>query len=335
MEIRTICDELKLRRLTLLALAITLVACSSDDDTTVLGNWVERSVFDGTPRSNAVAITVNNIGYMGTGYDGDDYLADFWAYDIDGDFWFQLADFEGSARSAAVTFEVDNTIYIGTGFDGDNELGDFFGYDIASNTWAAIADFRGTSRRGAVAFNSTTSGYVGTGFDGDNDKKDFWKYSPNTDSWDELVGFGGNKRRDATTFTINDKLYLGTGVSNGILQTDLWVFDLNTERWSPLLDLDDDDDYGIIRSNAVGFTIGGKGYVACGSSEAGVTNSVWEYDPSTDIWEEKTGYEGFTREGAIAIYNETQAFVSLGRSGSLYLDDNREFFPNEEEDEDD
>ena len=326
-----------LLRSSLLMVFITLASCSSDDTTDLFGNWIERSVFDGTARSNASATTVGNIGYIGTGYDGDDYLKDFWAYDMDGNFWFQLADFQGAARSSAVAFTIDDKVYMGTGYDGDNELADFYAYDITANTWSEIAPFEGTPRRGAVAFNSSTAGYLGTGFDGDNDKKDFWKYDPATDAWDELVGFGGSKRRDAATFTINDQVYLGTGISNGILEADFWVFDLNTESWNSLLDLDDDDDYNIIRSNAVGFTIGDKGYFACGTSLAGVTDTVWEYNPSTDLWEEKTAFEGFTREGAVAFSNPSQirALVALGRSGSLYLDDNREFFPNEEEDEDD
>ncbi|MBQ4819428.1 kelch repeat-containing protein [Aquimarina sp. MMG016] len=321
---------------------IMITSCSSDDDEDdKLGNWVNRSVFDGTPRSSAVSFTIDNLGYMGTGFDGDDYLSDFWVYDIEGNFWRQLADFASisvdqtqSPRSSAVAFTIANEGYIGLGFDGDNELGDFYKYDPALNEWAPITSFEGTARRGAVAFSSDTSGYVGTGFDGDNDKKDFWKYDPIADDWIELVGFGGSKRRDATSFTIEDKVYMGTGVSNGINQDDFWVFDINTEVWSPLTDLDTDD-YDVRRSNATGFSIGNRGYIACGDTGVGIANSVWEYNPDTDFWEEKTSFEGFTRRDAISFYNDSRAFVALGRSGTLYLDDNWEFFPFEIENEDD
>ena len=77
------------------------ISCSSDDEDE-WGNWVDRSVLDGIPRGNAASFTVGNKGYLGTGYDGDDYLNDFWAYDMDGNFWRQLADLPGVERSAAV-----------------------------------------------------------------------------------------------------------------------------------------------------------------------------------------------------------------------------------------
>ncbi|BFP41228.1 kelch repeat-containing protein [Flavobacteriaceae bacterium GF1] len=317
-------------------LFIGMVSCSNDDDDDEnIGNWVDRSIFDGTPRSGAFAFTLGNFGYMGTGFDGDDRLSDVWVFDMEGNFWAQLADFPGTPRSSAIAFALNGNGYVGLGYDGDDELGDFYSYNIANNTWASIGDFAGTPRRGAIAFNSTTNGYVGTGFDGDNDKKDFWRFNPADNSWEELVGFGGNKRREATTFSIGNRVYMGTGVSNGQFQTDFWVFDLDTEQWSALLDLDDDEDNFIIRNNAVGFSIGDRGYFATGDNGFGASTSVWEYNPATDLWEEKTEYEGITRQGAIAFYNGTRAFLALGRSGNLYLDDNREFFPNEEEDEDD
>ncbi|GAB5475092.1 MAG: kelch repeat-containing protein [Maribacter sp.] len=315
--------------------ALGVASCSNDDDDgDLFGNWVDRSIFDGTPRSGAFAFTIGNKGFMGTGFDGDDRLTDVWSYDMDGNFWSQLAPFPGSPRSSTAAFTVNGNGYVGLGYDGDIELRDFYRYNVGANTWDSIPPFAGSPRRGTVAFNSESAGYVGTGFDGDNDKKDFWKFDPSNNTWSELVGFGGNKRRDAATFTIGDKVYLGTGTSNGQDQDDFWVFDLGSETWTALLDLDDDDDYQIRRNNAVGFSIGDKGYFATGS-RGGTTVTIWEYNPSTDLWEEKTLYEGASREGAIAFYNGTRAFLGLGRTGSLYLDDIREFFPNQEEDEDD
>lgn len=311
-----------------------LSACSNDDEDDELGNWIDRSVFDGSPRSSVSGFTIGNTGYMGVGYDGDDYLSSFWSYDIDGDYWSQKADFPGSARNAAVGFQVDGTGYIGSGYDGLDELDDFYAYNPSANTWSQIASLPTTPRRSAVAFGINGYGYFGTGFDGDNDRKDFWKYNPSTDTWEELVGFGGDKRRDAVTFTIGDQVYLGTGVSNGIYLDDFWVFDATTETWSKKLDLDEEDDYSIVRSNAVAFTLNGYGYIACGAA-SGALNSVWEYDSGTDTWELKTSFEGTTRQDAIAFSNGSRAFVGLGRSGTLYLDDLDEFFPFAEYDDED
>lgn len=314
---------------------ISFYSCSSDDDDDELGNWVDRSVFDGTPRSSVAGFVIDNIGYMGTGYDGDDYLNSFWAYNIDGDYWSQKADFPGVERNAAVGFQIDGKGYIGSGYDGVDELGDFYSYDPSTNSWTQIASLPdGITRRSAVAFAANGYGYFGTGYDGENDMKDFWKYDPSTDTWTELEGFGGNKRRSATTFTIDGIVYFGTGVSNGIYLEDFWAFDPSTETWTKKLDLDEEDDYNVERSNAVGFELNGYGYIACGEQN-GATNTVWEYDPSSDTWEEKTSYEGSTRQDAIAFSNSSRAFIGMGRTGTLYLDDLDEFFPFEEYDDED
>lgn len=316
-------------------LSILAIGCSNDDDDDIdRGNWKERSVFDGIPRSNAISFTINNKGYMGTGYDGDDYLNDFWMYDIDGDFWSQKADFPGTPRSAASGFALNDKGYLGVGYDGDNELNDFWEYDTNSNSWMQKSNFGGGIRRGAVGFGINNTGYIGTGYDGDNDKKDFWKYDPINDQWEELIGFGGNKRKDAITFTIDGKVYLGTGISNGLYKDDFWVFDPQTEIWTRKNDLTEEDDYTIIRSNAVAFSINELGYIATGST-AGSLNTIWEYSPSIDEWEEISNLEAIPREDAISFSNGTKGFVLLGRTGSLYLDDNYELFPQEELDEDD
>ncbi len=318
----------------LACLSMVFTSCSSDDDNGDRGNWKERSVFDGIPRSNAVSFTIDNKGYMGTGYDGDDYLTDFWEYNIDGDFWSQKASFPGTARSSASSFILNNKGYIGTGYDGDNELNDFWEYDLNSNSWIQKADFGGGVRRGAVGFGINNSGYVGTGYDGDNEKKDFWKYNSTTDEWEELVGFGGDKRIDATTFIINEKVYLGTGISNGLYKDDFWEFDPQSEVWTKKRDLDYEDDYRVVRSNAVGFSINGLGYITAGYNN-GALGSVWEYSPDLDTWEEISGLEATTRQDPVSFSNGQRGFVLLGRTGSLYLDDNFELFPQEEFDEDD
>ncbi|MDE3741143.1 Kelch repeat-containing protein [Maribacter polysaccharolyticus] len=315
-------------------------SCSSDDDDDDLGNWTKRSSFNEEPRSNAVAFSVGNNGYMGTGYDGDDYLGDFWKYDFDIDAWQQLADYPGMVRSSAVSFTIGNEGFVGAGYNGDinEELSDFYKYDTGSNTWIPIADYGGGPRRGAVGFSSNSHGYVGTGYDGDGDKKDFWKYDPATDTWTELLGFGGDKRREAATFKIDDKVYLCTGVNNGVYVKDFWVFDVNTEQWSSFKNLDhddyDDDYLDIMRASAVGFSMAGRGYIACGE-RPGAMKTIWEYRPENNSWEQKLSFERNARQDAISFGNGERAFVSLGRNGTLYLDDTMEFFPFEWEDEDD
>ncbi|MBZ9631594.1 galactose oxidase [Salegentibacter sp. LM13S] len=315
-------------------LGLILTGCSDDDDDFERGNWVSRSVFDGVPRSNAIGFTIDQKGYMGTGYDGDDYMDDFWEYNIEGNYWVQKADFPGTPRTAAVGFATAGKGYLGVGYDGIDELDDFWEYDPATNTWNQKADFMGGSRREAIGFGAEGRGYVGTGYDGKNDRKDFYKYDPGTDKWSEVVGFGGDKRRGATSFSIDGLVYLGTGESNGIYQTDFWVFDPSTEVFSPLNDLDEEDDYYVTRSYAVGFEMEGLGYIATGYS-GGALSTIWEYDPLDDTWEEITQLEGTARQDATYFSTGDRAYISMGRSGSLYLDDIYELYPQQEYDDED
>ncbi|WP_372744163.1 Kelch repeat-containing protein [Lutibacter sp.] len=324
-----ISKKMYLKCLTIL-IAVISISCSDDD--TEYGNWVESSSFDGDARGNAVSFVIGDKGYLLTGYDGDDYLNDLWAYDKDGDYWVQLKDFPGVARSGAVGFELNGKGYIGTGYDGSNRLKDFWCYDPATNEWTQKADFLGTARYGAVGFSIGGKGYIGTGYDG-SELKDFYVYDDATDSWSISVGFGGNKRKDALTFTLDNKVYLGFGLRNGAYENDFYYFDGST--WTRLTDLDDDDaDYSVLLSSGVAFTLDGLGYVATGES-SGISTNTWVYDPILDEWDEEPNFEGSARQDANAFTFTDKAFVLMGRSGSYYFDDNWEYRPLEESDDED
>ncbi|MEN9908998.1 MAG: hypothetical protein RLZZ540_2147 [Bacteroidota bacterium] len=324
--------------ITMLLMGLVFVGCSNDDEEELLGNWIKKSSFDGPARSSATSFVIGSYAYVATGYTGDEYLKDLWAYNSDGDYWEQKADFTGVARSSASGFELDRKGYIGLGYDGTNKLKDFYQYNPDSNSWSQKADFTGTARYSAVGFQVGGKAYFGTGYDG-NYLKDFYQYDANSNSWSQVNGFSGNKRRNATVFIIDDKAYLGTGVNNGAYQVDFWMFDPSTDTWTKKRDIDQDDnddetyndDYAITRSNASAFSINGLGYVACGES----SKTIWEYNPATDVWKEKTALEGSGRTDAIGFSINQRGFVLLGRSGSSYYDDAWEFKPLEEQNDDD
>ncbi|MEL7005628.1 MAG: galactose oxidase, partial [Bacteroidota bacterium] len=77
----------------LLLVAAGLVACGGDDSDDVVedGNWIRRSSFEGVGRSGGISFVIGDRAYVGLGYDGDDYLTDFWSYNATDDFW-QRAD---------------------------------------------------------------------------------------------------------------------------------------------------------------------------------------------------------------------------------------------------
>ncbi len=318
-------------------LFLSTAGCKKDDesesDTELIGNWKERSDFEGSARSDAVAFTIGNKAYIGTGYDGSDRLTDFWEFDPQLNTWTRKADFPGTPRTGAVGFGTDTKGYIGTGYDGANRLSDFWEYDPVTNRWDSIAYFGGTARYGAVAFAVDNKGYVCSGYDG-NYLKDLWQYDPSTNQWTQKLSLSGGKRRDAVAFAIAGKGYVCTGINNGSYESDLWEYDPVAETWNRkrsianVSDEEYDDEYSsIIGTNRIAFTLSGKGYVATGGQGTAGTD-VWEYDPAADLWQQKTSLEAAGRIDAVAFAIGNLGYAATGRNGSYYFDDLWGFEPN-------
>jgi N-acetylneuraminic acid mutarotase len=305
------------------------------------GNWVTESQLNGPARSEAVSFVIGNFAYLGTGWDGlNTRYNDFWRYDPSNNIWSQVSSMPtGTERSSAVGMSVNGNGYVGTGYTTSGfYLSDFYEFDPVANAWTRKADFLGGGRYEAVAFGLGDFGYAGTGFDGSNALKDFYKYDPSLDQWTD-VGFSGNKRYGAVTFLYNNKAYLVTGVNSGTMQTDFWVFNpaSDTLKWSELNHISNyssdafDDSYTtIVRWNGAAFVIGDFAYISTGENGIYYTYT-WEYDFATDLWTEKTPFEGPPTTGAVGFNVAGLGYVATGRSSpgqagaSDYL---RQFQPN-------
>ena len=329
---------------TLLLMAVAIFAFSgcSDDDEELVGNWKKVSDFEGKARSGAVAFNIGEVAYVGTGFAGNkERLNDLWRFNASDDSWTQRASFEGTPRNYAVGFGANGAGYIGLGYGGDDleYLKDFWKYEPASNTWTQVSDFGGGARRSACAFTLNGKGYVGTGYD-DNALKDFWKYDPSTDRWEQVASIGGSKRFGAAVFIVNNLAYVVGGMNNNQDVYDFWAYDASSDTWTQkrkianVSDESYDDDYLIARTYGVAFVIDGKAYFTCGQSANGsIRTDTWEYDPVTDLWDEKTSFEASPRSQALAINVNGRGMVLTGGSSSTQFDDMHEFFPWEEVDE--
>ena len=329
-----------------LAVVTSLISCKDKDDpVTLIGNWHELPDFGGDARYEAVAFTIGEIGYVGTGYNGDDRLNDFWAYDAGTNNWTAIAtDTAFKPRTGAVAFSAAGKGYVGSGRDDRNELKDFWKYDPDLNKWTRVADMP-VERFGAVAFSINDIGYVGTGFNG-SALLDFYAYNPGVNLWTAIANYP-SKVRDAVAFVLDNKGYKGyvcTGQKNGVLINDFYMYDPETDQWEAKRKIDNvssesyDDAYEnlIIRQNAVAFTIGGKAYVTTGDNNSVLKQDVWEYDPASDLWVTRSLFEGGQRNNAVAFSTASgRGFVTTGANGSATYDDLYEFKPLEDFNEDD
>lgn len=355
----------------LICIAVVFVACGSDSEEELVGNWVVRSEFDGGPRGYTANFVIGNKGYVCCGWNGNKARrAELYEYDPTTSqgmgSWRRLTDFPGTARSQAVGFSVAGKGYVGTGWDGDTKvMRDFYEYNPANNSWRRVATLPdgqdgARERYGAIAFSlwegDKEYGYIGTGYTGGDEKltlKDFWRFDPaagDSGRWEQVQGFGGSKREGAVAFVINNKAYICTGKNSSMTVPDIWEFDPNLTNpdgfawhkkrnmYDSNPDEDFDDDYAdLMRSYAVSFVmpVGGvtRGHIAIGSGKS----TVWEYDADTDLWEKRTTFVNNstprTRDGAVAFsFPELgRAFVGMGMSNTVPYDDMREFYPLEED----
>lgn len=115
--------------------------------------------------------------------------------------------------------------------------------------------------------------------------------------------------------------------------------------WMALLSLtfiscsdDDDDDLigkwyrvsdfdGLARSDASSFTIGTKGYLACGYEGKKCLSDCWEYDMERDTWTQKADFPGTARHTAVAFTVGDKGYLGTGYDGENYLRDFWEFDP--------
>ncbi|HPH45720.1 MAG TPA: kelch repeat-containing protein [Chryseolinea sp.] len=330
---------------------LVLSDCTTDDDddTTTYGNWTKVTPFKGVKRSGAFSFTIGTAVYVGLGYNGDDYLSDMYVFDITKGYWETKKSFPGTLRERAVSFTINGKGYVGLGYNRDldeEELGDFWEYDPETNEWTTIDDFGGTARYNAIGFSIGEKGYVGTGYDGNNTNSDFWVFDPAAEvgeQWQEIVSYPGEKIESGLAFVINGKGYLGTGRENGSFSLDFWEFTPGVEdvatTWikrTPDSDQSDYDEFklAMYRYDAVAVSVGSKAYIGGVASSGAIDRSVYEFDATTFLWNDRTSFEGSARSLAVGFKLDDRIFAGTGQNGSSRYDDVWEFKPSQEYDED-
>lgn len=356
---------MKLQRLlftvSIVSMSAVLFSCGSSSNNNN-GDWVTESVFSGQNRIGAVAFTLNNEGYVGTGFDGINYYNDFWKYDPVGNAWTEIDSIPGPPRSLGVAFATDNNGYTGLGWNGTGlpingtptyYLNDFYQYNPNSG-WKQIASMptpSGAGRKFATAFGiggGVNIGGVLGGFDGQFVYKDYYEWNETNGTWTAANTYPGPKREGATAFVHDGKAYIVTGLGdNGIALTDFWRYnpaktsgskwDDSLRRIAGVTDQSYDAGYRIQRTNSVSFVMNNNGipkaYVTLGSYNGNLSD-CWEYDFATDLWTEKNKFPGIARVGAVGLAINGKGYIGLGGSsiaagsGGQFFSDWTQFFPN-------
>lgn len=287
-----------------------------DPGHTTTNSWTQKSSI-GFGRSGAVAFTIGDKGYIGTGGGSTLLLNDFWEFDPIANSWTQKANFSGGSRRDAVGFSIGNKGYIGTGNLGMNNTNDFWEFDPIANTWTQKASIDSTSRSCAVGFNIGNKGYVGIGNDGTSDLNDFFEYDPTTDTWTEMANYPGGGRKFTFAAGINARGYLGLGTdANGNYHNDVWEFDPAINVW-----LQKGTFPGSGFHSMACFTMNNKGYMGTGFNGATNITDFYEYNPSTDVWTTKATFSGLARKQAVGFSIGPKGYIVTGDNGPVQLND--------------
>jgi hypothetical protein len=85
---------------------------------------------------------------------------------------------------------------------------------------------------------------------------------------------------------------------------------------------------GAGRSEAVGFSIGAKGYIGTGSTNiSNYSNDFWEYDTTTNAWTQKANFGGTSRNSAVGFSIGSKGYIGTGQDISTYKNDFWEYNP--------
>jgi N-acetylneuraminic acid mutarotase len=291
--------------------------------------WTRKKDFPGSGRHKAVAFSIDDKGYFGTGISEDRFnvLNDFWEYDPETDQWSRINDFPGMARAEAVAFSAEGKGFVGLGSENvyvDNvendkyHFKDFYSFDGTTKSWSRVSDFQGHARYSAACFVINNEAYVGTGYLGRNAQgiatvaNDFWKYNPSTDEWSEEISFPSPTKK-AVGFSVGNKGYFYDYDQLYRWEPDQWV-----KLKAPELDSEEN----------IAFSIKDWACFGLGKTSG---NALWVYDPLTKASVNLQINYSYGRQGASVMVIDNKAYIIGGvryEDNSIkYLNDVWEFDP--------
>ncbi len=130
------------------------------------------------------------------------------------------------------------------------------------------------------------------------------------DSWTQKASLPAADRAAAAGFSLNGMGYIGTGIKfAGPVQfhNDFWQYNPANNSWAQKANL-----AGAARSGAVGFSVLGKGHIACGHDGNNVLQDVWQYDDALNTWTQKAALPGPGRNYTVAFSIDSFAYIGTG-----------------------
>ncbi|HTA83969.1 MAG TPA: T9SS type A sorting domain-containing protein [Bacteroidia bacterium] len=186
----------------------------------------------------------------------------------------------------------------------------------AQGIWTSRTPFPDSARGYGIGFSIGNYGYMGLGTQsGDVNSisfNDFWQFNPSTNSWTKKSNFPGVARICPATFVIGNYAYIVTGQRSDSLPphftNECWQYNSSNDKWTQRANFP-----GVARGYAVGFSIGGKGYVGTGSQyNQNYRKDFWAYDTATNTWSQITDFGGTARISACGFSASGKGYLCFG-----------------------
>lgn len=229
--------------------------------------WTRVADFPGSARRDAVAFSLDNYGYVGTGRaDNAELFKDFYRFDPTTGTWSGDLGFLGDQRYGGSAFVVDGAAYVCLGRNGSSYVRDVIKCIPSGNgdiTWQKM--------------ESSLTNRPGVKQDKDYDR------IPRAFA----VTFVSNKGKDGQEYA-----YVATG--EGLSSRTVWQYNHKRDQWHQMEDLASS---AVAVVGAVSFTVDGYGYYTTGATgidPAGATsatsatyfsNASWRFIP--DVKEDR------------------------------------------------
>ncbi len=143
-------------------------------------------------------------------------------------------------------------------------------------------------------------------------------------NWSLVSEIPGAGRSEAVCFVVNNEAYIGTGLFDNYSSYNNAFYKYVIDKgWTNVTPNPDSLFSAEIRQGAVGFSVGGFGYVATGYNgrDNKYFSDVWRYNPVSKGWKQMNDFPGGARRNAVAFTIGDRAFIATGyNSGGALLD---------------
>ena len=136
---------------------------------------------------------------------------------------------------------------------------------------------------------------------------------PPPNSWVQRDALPGGGVSGASSFVIDDRIYIANGIRNSYVNT-VYRYDPAQNSWEQFPNTPTD-----VRINAIGFAIGGYGYMGLGDNCLGAGlctftyfNDLWRLDPTARLWTKMADFPGTARANAVSFVIGDKAYVTGG-----------------------